>query len=71
VRSRTTSPSWRAEQDAGRVRREADPAAAAALLVGACFQEAFLRYYAHGPGAEAAPRDRAESLARTVVEPLL
>lgn len=61
----------RAEQEAGRIKGEADPAAAAALLVGACFHEAFLRYYAHGPGAEAAPRAHAESLARTVVEPLL
>lgn len=61
----------RAEQDAGRIRGEADPAAAAALLVGACFHEAFLRYYTHGPGAEAAPRSLAESLARTITEPLL
>lgn len=61
----------RAEQSTGRVKPEADPEAAAALLVGACFQEAFLRYYAHGPGAAATPRARAESLARAVVEPLL
>jgi AcrR family transcriptional regulator len=61
----------RAEQSAGRVRADADPDAAAALLVGACFQEAFLRYYANGPGAAAAPRDRAAALARTVVQPLL
>jgi AcrR family transcriptional regulator len=61
----------RAEQSAGRVRPTADPDAAAALLVGACFQESFLRYYAHGPDAAAATRARAESLARSVVEPLL
>jgi AcrR family transcriptional regulator len=34
----------RAEQDLGRVRRDADPEAAAALLLGACFQRAFLRH---------------------------
>jgi AcrR family transcriptional regulator len=35
----------RAEQDLGRVRRDADPEAAAALLLGACFQRAFLRHF--------------------------
>ncbi|MEU2393400.1 TetR/AcrR family transcriptional regulator [Streptomyces sp. NPDC007369] len=60
-----------AEQALGRVGEHADPDAAAALLVGACFQEAFLRYYAQGPAAEAAPRSRAKALARAVVGPLL
>ncbi|PRX92487.1 TetR/AcrR family transcriptional regulator [Allonocardiopsis opalescens] len=36
----------RAEQRAGRVRADADPEAAAALLLGACFQEGFLRAFA-------------------------
>ncbi|MDA0564731.1 TetR/AcrR family transcriptional regulator [Streptomonospora sp. S1-112] len=61
----------RAERDLGRVSADADPDASAALLVGACFQEAFLRYYAHGPDAEPAPRSRAEALARAVARPLL
>jgi AcrR family transcriptional regulator len=40
----------RAEQDLGRVRADADPEAAAALLLGACFQRAFLRHFlAEGP----------------------
>ncbi|GAA0940159.1 helix-turn-helix domain-containing protein [Actinocorallia libanotica] len=61
----------RAEQDAGRVAPAAEPEAAAALILGACFQEAFLRYYRHGPDAPAAPRSFADSLARSVVRPLL
>ncbi|MGW2324700.1 TetR/AcrR family transcriptional regulator C-terminal domain-containing protein [Streptomyces sp. NPDC001700] len=61
----------RAEQGLGRIATDADPDAAAALLVGACFQEAFLRYYAQGTDAEAAPRAHAEALARAVVRPLL
>ncbi|OAH10079.1 TetR/AcrR family transcriptional regulator [Streptomyces jeddahensis] len=60
----------RAEQAIGRVSTDADPDAAAALLIGGCFQEAFLRYYTHGPGAAAASRAFAESLARAVVRPL-
>ncbi|WP_418958284.1 TetR/AcrR family transcriptional regulator [Streptomyces tritici] len=60
----------RAEQELGRIAADADPEASAALLIGACFQEAFLRYYAGGPDAEAAPRARAEALARAVVAPL-
>lgn len=35
----------RAEQDLGRVRRDADAEAAAALLLGSCFQRAFLRHF--------------------------
>ena len=35
----------RAEQDLGRVREDADPEAAAAMLLGACFQRAFLRQF--------------------------
>jgi AcrR family transcriptional regulator len=34
-----------AEQGLGRVRRDADPEAAAAMLLGACFQRAFLRQF--------------------------
>ncbi|GGT17007.1 TetR/AcrR family transcriptional regulator [Streptomyces purpureus] len=60
-----------AEQALGRVGAETDPDAAAALLIGGCFHEALLRYYAAGPGADAAPRTFAEFLARAVVRPLL
>lgn len=35
----------RAEQELGRVRANADPQAAAAMLLGACFQRAFLRRF--------------------------
>jgi AcrR family transcriptional regulator len=59
-----------AERALGRIAPDADPDAAASLLVGACFQEAFLRYYAEGPDAAAAPRAHAEALARAVVRPL-
>ncbi|MFJ8827643.1 TetR/AcrR family transcriptional regulator [Streptomyces sp. NPDC102467] len=60
----------RAEQALGRVALEADPDASASLLIGACFHEAFLRHYAEGPGAAAAPRATAEALVRAVVRPL-
>lgn len=61
----------RAEQDLGRIAADADPDASASLLIGACFQEAFLRYYAHGANAEVAPRAHADSLARAVTAPLV
>jgi AcrR family transcriptional regulator len=38
-----------AEQALGRVPAGADPEAVAALLLGACFQQAFLRYFSDGP----------------------
>lgn len=61
----------RAEQGLGRIAEDADPDSSAALLIGACFQEAFLRYYAQGTEVDAAPRSHAEALARAVVRPLL
>lgn len=60
-----------AEQTLGRIAADADPDAVALLLIGACFQEAFLRYYAHGPEASAAARTTAEKLAHAVIRPLL
>ncbi|MYS23056.1 transcriptional regulator, TetR family [Streptomyces sp. DvalAA-14] len=60
----------RAEQDLGRVAAAADPDAAASLLIGACFQQAFLRYYAEGPDAAPAPASTARALARTVTRAL-
>jgi Transcriptional regulator len=56
----------RAEQERGRIAADADPDACAALLVGACFQQAFLRLYAQGPAATAAPRSQAEALVRAL-----
>ncbi|MFD0851141.1 TetR/AcrR family transcriptional regulator, partial [Actinomadura adrarensis] len=54
----------RAEQELGRVSSDADPDSAAALLMGACFQQAFLRVFSDGP-------DFAESDAADLVRPLL
>ncbi|MFE9932105.1 TetR/AcrR family transcriptional regulator [Streptomyces sp. NPDC005533] len=49
----------RRELDAGRLRADADPAAAAALLLGACFQRAFFLHFSGAqvvqPVAEFAP----------------
>ncbi|MEV5649470.1 hypothetical protein AB0L57_14580 [Nocardia sp. NPDC052254] len=59
------------EQALGRLAPGANPEAAAALLIGGCFHEAFLRYYAAGADAEVAPRGHAEMLARAAVAPLL
>lgn len=61
----------RAEQELGRIAADADPDAVASLLVGACFHEAFLHYYARGAEAPPAARSTAEALVRAVVRPLL
>lgn len=42
-----------AERNLGRIRAEADPNAAASLLVGACFQYAFLSHFTEQPDARA------------------
>ncbi|MEV5497848.1 helix-turn-helix domain-containing protein [Nonomuraea fuscirosea] len=58
----------RAQQKAGRVRRDADVTAAAGLLLGACFQHAFLSHMSapgHHDDGEAAA-----SFARTLLESL-
>ncbi|ROO90470.1 TetR family transcriptional regulator [Actinocorallia herbida] len=60
-----------AERARGRLAETADPAAAASLLVGACFQEAFLRYYAEGPDLLPIPRTVASALTKTLIHPLL
>ena len=57
----------RAEQRLGRVREDADPEAAAAMLLGACFQRAFLRQFL----AEEADPAEEEGFARDVVETLM
>ncbi|MGI5221072.1 TetR/AcrR family transcriptional regulator [Nocardia sp. CA-290969] len=56
----------RAEQALGRLATGADPDAAAALLIGACFHEAFLDYYTGGRAGPAA-----DDLVDAVISPLL
>ena len=60
----------RAERDLGRVAADADPDAAATLLLGGCFQQAFLRYYAEGLDAPAAPDETVTALAGTLLRAL-
>ncbi|MFD9962900.1 TetR/AcrR family transcriptional regulator [Amycolatopsis sp. NPDC058986] len=55
-----------AEQELGRIRPEADPRAAAALLLGACFQRGFLSHFVDQHGDD----DFAGELVRTLVEGL-
>ena len=55
-----------AERELGRIRPDADPNALAALLLGACFQHAFLQQFAD-PSALAAPP---EEVAETLVDAL-
>lgn len=57
----------RAEQELGRVRGDADPEAAAAMLLGACFQRAFLRQFL-AEDVESAVEER---FARDVVRTLM
>ncbi|TDB96005.1 TetR/AcrR family transcriptional regulator [Actinomadura sp. 7K534] len=56
-----------AERELGRVAAGADTGAVAALLMGACFQQGFLRYFAEGPAGSDPP----ESAARDLVRPVL
>ncbi|QMU73342.1 TetR/AcrR family transcriptional regulator [Streptacidiphilus sp. P02-A3a] len=54
----------------GRIRADSDPEAAAALLLGACFQRAFLRHFAGEAGEPEPPATLdafATSLARTLL----
>ncbi|MEV6278100.1 TetR/AcrR family transcriptional regulator [Nocardia sp. NPDC051832] len=60
----------RAEQALGRVAVDAEVDTAAALLDGACFHQAFLRFYEQGPEAAPAPDELAGELARTLVRGL-
>jgi AcrR family transcriptional regulator len=61
---------FRAERESGRIAAGADPDAAAALLAGACFQQAFLRYFAHGVDAPPAPDALVTDLTRTLMRAL-
>ncbi|GII86716.1 TetR family transcriptional regulator [Sphaerisporangium siamense] len=58
----------RSLRDAGRVRRDADPDAAAALLLGACYQRAQLTLFAREEEPPASLDDFATSLARTLLD---
>lgn len=58
---------FRAEQKLGRIAADADPEAAAALLAGGCFQQAFFRYFAEGATAEPAPEELVAALTRTLM----
>ncbi|MGC4955330.1 TetR/AcrR family transcriptional regulator [Actinomadura citrea] len=60
-----------AERDLGRVAPSADTQAAAALLMGACFQQGFLLYFAEGDDAPGHPEPFARDLVRPVLAELL
>jgi AcrR family transcriptional regulator len=60
----------RAERDLGRIAAEADPEAAAALLTGACFQQAFLRYFSEGSAAGPIPDATVTALTATLLRAL-
>lgn len=60
----------RAEQQAGRIAQDADPEAAATLLVGGCFQRAFLLTYAGESSTRADARRFATALVRTLMPAL-
>ncbi|MER5727944.1 TetR/AcrR family transcriptional regulator [Streptomyces sp. NPDC002138] len=55
----------RREREHGEIRPDADPRAAAALLLGACFQRAFFLHFS-GPAAVQPVADFAPAIARTV-----
>jgi AcrR family transcriptional regulator len=61
---------FRAERERGRIAADTDPDAAAALLAGACFQQAFLRYFAQGVDASPAPDALVTALTRTLMRAL-
>ena len=60
-----------AERDLGRIRSDVDVHAAAALLLGACFQHAFLGFFTERPDGEDADRHFAASLVDTLAAGLL
>lgn len=60
-----------AERALGRVASGADTAAVAALLVGACFQQGFLLYFAEGADTPDPPESRARDLVRPLLPALL
>ena len=61
----------RGEQGLGRVRESVDPEAVAALLLGACFQRAFLRQFLAEDGLSAGEERFAENVVRSLTYGLL
>jgi hypothetical protein len=60
----------RAERELGRIDADADVGTVTALLDGACFHQAFLRFYDAGPDATPAPDELARNLARSLTRAL-
>ncbi|MFD0687013.1 TetR/AcrR family transcriptional regulator [Actinomadura fibrosa] len=60
-----------AERDLDRVAADADVASVAALLMGACFQQGFLHYFAEGTDGPDLPESAAADLVRPVLPALL
>lgn len=60
----------RAERDLGRIAADVDPDATAALLAGACFQQAFFRYFAEGSAATPVPDATVTALSATLLRAL-
>jgi hypothetical protein len=56
-----------AEERLGRVREDADPEAAAALVLGACYQRAFFRSYL----GEDVPAEGEEGFVESIVQTLM
>jgi AcrR family transcriptional regulator len=54
-------------RDDGRIRADADPESAAALLLGACYQRAFLRLFMGDEGSPKTPDEFAAGIARTIL----
>ncbi|GAB2860637.1 TetR/AcrR family transcriptional regulator [Actinoallomurus bryophytorum] len=66
-----TAAYFRAELDLGRLPAGTDPDAAAALVAGVCFQQAFFGYFAEGAEARPVPDETVTALARTLTQGLL
>ncbi|GAA4230479.1 hypothetical protein GCM10022254_25400 [Actinomadura meridiana] len=60
-----------AERDLGRILADADTAAVAALLMGTCFQQGFLRYFSVGSDGPAPEESAAREFVRPVLAELL
>ncbi len=60
----------RAEQSLNRIPADADPAAVAALLTGAGFQQTFLAFYAEGADAAPAPDETVTALTSALIRAL-
>lgn len=61
----------RAERELGRISADADPDAMASLLLGACFQQAFLAHFNTAPPITHSAETPAARLVRTLLAPLI